>query len=629
MRDNPQCFSYSVSPFVGFNAAPLFGTASAAQDEEVNKVEIVDAAPPVEAAGPVLQGEGEQADVRGGVGEDEIRRPKIGRRPVLPTKAEVDEHFPLHLQYRSWCKHCRAGKGRLAPHQVEAHDREKLGVTFSADYAFMTPEELDEEMQPSLIMYDDHKGAFWATSVRAKGVNEAVVRYVKEILDQSGYEGQKLTFKTDQEASIVALKRAVTAARTGETVPIESPVRASKSNGMMESAVGIWQGQLRTIKHYTEYMMKKRIEVDSVLFSWLVPFCSDVMNKFRVGSDGRTAYERITEHKFKGTVVGFGELVDFILETNKSETHKADSRVQQGIFLGYAWRSTECLVGTRDGIYKCRTIKRRPAETAYDPNCAEYLVTMYDDYVMKGAKTSVAAGAPRPGIPEGVAPTPTRGREFVPRRVYIKPADFEKHGHTEGCRGCEWLTNKLGPRVNHNDGCRLRMEKIIAEDETDERTRRTKERLDHYLAQQVDDGDNDKKKESADDPRPDAPGALSPQEHHVEPAADPEHFDIGSPMKDDDMRSIMEDDVEELGEAPNAPSDRRYPSPARAPPTKRKKNVHLSEPATKRSIVGDLTDDEIDQDMDSLRAKQEDMKIVSRAILGHSVEEIYSNLSWL
>ena len=50
----------------------------------------------------------------------------------------------------------------------------------------MTPEEADEEMQPSLIMYDDHKGAFWATSVRAKGVNEAVVRYVKEILDQSG-----------------------------------------------------------------------------------------------------------------------------------------------------------------------------------------------------------------------------------------------------------------------------------------------------------------------------------------------------------------------------------------------------------------------------------------------------------
>ena len=90
MRNNPQCFSYSVSPFGGSNAAPILGTASAAQDKEVDNVEIDVAGPPGEAAGPVHQGEGEQADVRGGVDEDEIRRPKIGRRPVLPTKAEVE-----------------------------------------------------------------------------------------------------------------------------------------------------------------------------------------------------------------------------------------------------------------------------------------------------------------------------------------------------------------------------------------------------------------------------------------------------------------------------------------------------------------------------------------------------------
>ena len=104
----------------------------------------------------------------------------------------------------------------------------------------------------------------------------------------------------------------------------------------MESAVGIWQGQLRTIKHYIEEKMKKQIEVDSVLFSWLVPFCADITNKFRIGSDGRTAYEKITEHKFKSNIVGFGELVDLILETNKGDMHKAHSRMQQGIFLGYA-----------------------------------------------------------------------------------------------------------------------------------------------------------------------------------------------------------------------------------------------------------------------------------------------------
>ena len=29
--------------------------------------------------------------------------PRVGLRPVQPTKAEIAEHYPLHLNYRSWC----------------------------------------------------------------------------------------------------------------------------------------------------------------------------------------------------------------------------------------------------------------------------------------------------------------------------------------------------------------------------------------------------------------------------------------------------------------------------------------------------------------------------------------------
>ena len=203
----------------------------------------------------------------------------------------------------------------------------------------MTPEEKEEDMQPTLVIFDDDKQSFWALGVEQKGVTESVVKYVAGILDQSGYRGQKITFKTDQEPSIIALKRAIAAERVGETVPIESPVRASKSNGRMENAVKTWQEQLRTIKHHVEARLGKRIEVDGVLFSWLIPYVTEILNKFKVGIDGVTAYEKITSHKCKHFVVGFGEAVDFILETNKGNQHKADSRVENGIFLGYVWRT--------------------------------------------------------------------------------------------------------------------------------------------------------------------------------------------------------------------------------------------------------------------------------------------------
>ena len=68
----------------------------------------------------------------------EVRPPKIARKPVLPTKAEIDEHFPLHPHYRSWCKHCVAGKARSSPHLHKDREQdEKYGVTWHADYTFM------------------------------------------------------------------------------------------------------------------------------------------------------------------------------------------------------------------------------------------------------------------------------------------------------------------------------------------------------------------------------------------------------------------------------------------------------------------------------------------------------------
>ena len=135
---------------------------------------------------------------------------------------------------------------------MQPSDRERLGVTVHVGYAFMTAEEAEEGMQPTLVIYDNDTKAMWALAVEQKCVTEGIVKYIVRVLDQSGNQGQKLTLKSDQEPSILALKKAVAAKRIGETVPFESPARASKSNGMMENAVKLRQEQLRTIKVYEE-----------------------------------------------------------------------------------------------------------------------------------------------------------------------------------------------------------------------------------------------------------------------------------------------------------------------------------------------------------------------------------------
>ena len=72
---------------------------------------------------------------------------------------------------------------------------------------------------------------------------------------------------------------------------------------------------------------------NSALFALLILYCADIINKFRVGSDGRTAYARIISHICRVAWLAFAEVVDFQLDTDKNNRHKADIEFSEGIFL--------------------------------------------------------------------------------------------------------------------------------------------------------------------------------------------------------------------------------------------------------------------------------------------------------
>ena len=55
-------------------------------------------------------------------------------------------------------------------------------------------EEKDEDVQPSPVLCDDDRDTFWAIGVESKSVTEAFVKYVKGVLDQTGYRGHEAVF---------------------------------------------------------------------------------------------------------------------------------------------------------------------------------------------------------------------------------------------------------------------------------------------------------------------------------------------------------------------------------------------------------------------------------------------------
>ena len=314
--------------------------------------------------------------------DEETRTPRIVRRPQAPTKQMVDEHNRTHAEYRDWCPDCRAGKSTGLHHRCGDPEEEKLGVTIRVDYAFRSTGEQEEGVVPILVAYDNMKGSIWALEVEEKGVSHGTVavEWLVAKLDASGYHGVEIALKSDNEPSILALKDSIALKRKGETSLLESPVRESKSNAHVERAIRSWRDQFRTLRHYTERRFGRAIPRESPLMSWLVSWSAEVLNRFKVRPNGRTAHEMATLHKVRHKVLAFGEKVYF------QHTHigKDDDRKDVGVFVGMMDRSPTYLIANPSGIYASPNVAAFPEEQAFDPDMALAVVVKHHQYIDSG-----------------------------------------------------------------------------------------------------------------------------------------------------------------------------------------------------------------------------------------------------
>ena len=116
------------------------------------------------------------------------------------------------------------------------------------------------------------------------------VKAMVKFLNRLGYK--KVILKSGQEPSIVPLCKAIKTNLDGELIPEHSPKGVSKSNGEVEQEVQTVQGLARTLKYHLEDRMGESLDPRSQILTWLVDYCSTLLNLFPIGSDGMGAYQR-------------------------------------------------------------------------------------------------------------------------------------------------------------------------------------------------------------------------------------------------------------------------------------------------------------------------------------------------
>jgi len=404
-------------------------------------------------------------------------------------------------------------------------------------------------------------------------VDAEIAKRVIKNLESCGCQ-ELVSMKTDQESAIRSLVEEVKRQRTSETLVELAKRYDSQSNGIAERSVQSVEGQVRTLKLALEQHLNGKISVPHVIMTWMVEHAADLLNKFAVGEDGRTAYERIKGKKYSGEALEFGRTILYRIPC-KPEGGNMSERWVPGIWLGKRSVSDEHVVGLEDGsvcvtsavrmqldseswdiefVNKLRGTPARPA--GREP----------EDQGDAGGGVVIPAGLPLdPGHPEPPKPKRPEGmaREFAIRRGHLT-----KYGYTVGCAACRAIRAGATPHKGHTGGCRERLTNAMKEDGDTAEKDKAEERKIRFIEREKEKADRDAKRARRGDGDGDESMVAPPVETGITPGSSSSASSSGLPMVStvpvgggiENNHPLVMDDIEDE-EGKEAPEKKRVRDP--------------------------------------------------------------------
>ena len=220
------------------------------------------------------------------------------------------------------------------------------------------------------------------------------------------------------------------------------------------------EGWIRTIKLHIETRTGMNIQAGSAIMAWIVRHVGTVMTRVKVRRDtGLTAYEHTKGKSSSAALVPIGESVMYmplLSAKEKEDKTKLDEVFSEGTYLGINGRTGEAIIANKDGLISAaRSLRRRSKEERWDAErLKEIKVTPWDLEGKDGDEMEK---------PEVNREPQNNMDGSIPRRMYITAKDVTKHGHSEGCKGCNAIKKGRAPQ-SHSKECRMRIEKAVMED---------------------------------------------------------------------------------------------------------------------------------------------------------------------
>ena len=212
------------------------------------------------------------------------------------------------------------------------------------------------------------------------------------------------------------------------------------------------------MKDALETKIGARLTPNSTIIPWIVAHAARTMNRYQVGTDGKTAYRRWKGKDFKREVAEIGESILY-LKAGTQGKHKFVPRWEKGVWLGVRDESSDIIVGTDLGTVKARDFKRLadPLERWNKEAIMQMKGTPWepipgtrDDSIPVHVRLPEEEGNLQPREPGNLS----EPQREIRRRARITRDEVLKAGFTAGCPGCRTISRNAPSQV-----CRQRIEK--------------------------------------------------------------------------------------------------------------------------------------------------------------------------
>ena len=201
-----------------------------------------------------------------------------------------------------------------------------------------------------------------------KGVVQRTITALIEFIRELGYK--RCIIRSDNEPAITAMTAEVGKQREEETVIEEIQVANSRAVGVVERGNRTVGSLARAYRSAFDKNYGFQLMPAMAVTSWLLRHVAWVLNRYCVGRDGLTPYERYKGRPYMGEVCELFEKVHWIVPSAKE--HKFENRTEVGLWLGKTSKGDSHLV-FNDEVHQVRTVQRLPEERRWDKRLVEAL----------------------------------------------------------------------------------------------------------------------------------------------------------------------------------------------------------------------------------------------------------------